>query len=396
MKAQHSILRRGGSTSPVVIMLLAGILLALVGLIIVLVMQGGGKAPSETPPPVSDAEKPAVADGQEVSRSEISNPPPASAPIDDPERIMAGLPVGRNLASALKVGIQARAEDKQWWRREVIDLVYLAELQIDRTVEENDGKRLVELRHFEVARNAKLLCDVKDAQIDLGLPGVMVLGALARIKPGVASALTAAKPIADAILRQQTQSHVDEQSAKAVAHVDSLQGKRVRIVYVDGIGVTSIEPIGCSLSAEERNFLFATASFSDFHLLRDVLSKPGDEWSVNATEIAGLIDPSLRGRPSGEIRVRRMDDANRNGKRYASLRIRSGSVELDSSDASTRRIGSFAPEGDMEYDLDEGFVSTANLKGRFRIEQVSKDHLFFETSFRVEPDLTVQYDCRIR
>lgn len=77
----------------------------------------------------------------------------------------------------------------------------------------------------------------------------------------------------------------------------------MRITFVNGVGVEAIEPVGCTLTAEERDFVFGTAILSDCSILPDVKAKPGESWSVDGQELAGLLDPSLRGRPSGRVVV---------------------------------------------------------------------------------------------
>jgi hypothetical protein len=353
-----------------VLVLLTGILVALVVLVVVLLTQRGGPVPGPGAP---------------------TNP----RPIDDPNRIKETLREGKTYSALLKAGFDARVEDKAWWRKEVINLAYLAEMQVDRTIEENDGKRVVELRHFVASRNVKLLCDVESATIDLGAPGVLLLGALASFKPEAGAVVVAAKPVADAFLRYGAQEVAQRETSKAVARVDTLSGKRVRITYVDGVGVESVDPVDCTLSAEERDFLVRTAVLSDCYIW-DLKRAPGERWRVDGSQLSGLIDPSLRGSTAGEIDFVRDADGEEDGRRYAVLRVAGGTLMVNSSDASTRRIGSFAPGGTLRYSLADKIVERATLAGRFTVEKVSTDHILFETSFRSRPTLKVEYSCSLR
>ncbi len=218
---------RTGQASPVLIALLAGIFAALVVLIGVLVTQRGNGGPGPGSPVHPEAgATPTVADGQQVRRSELPAPPKSPVPIADPDRIRETLRAGETYQVVIKAGLDARATDRAWWRKEVIHVAYLAEMAIDRTIEANDGKRVVELRRFVAARNVKLLCAVEDAAIDLGAPGALLLGALAYLRPDAGAAVVAAKPIADAILRIGAQEAAKDQATRAVAHVDSLAGSR--------------------------------------------------------------------------------------------------------------------------------------------------------------------------
>jgi len=274
--------RRGG-TSPAVLLLLAGILVALVVLIGVLVTQRGKGGPGPGSPGRADTgATPVVADGQQVRRSELPAPPKSPEPIADPDRIRETLRAGETYQVVIKAGLDARATDRAWWRKEVIHVAYLAEMALDRTIEANDGKRVVELRRFVAARNVKLLCTVEDAAIDLGAPGALLLGALAYLRPDAGAAVVAAKPIADAILRIGAQEAARDQATRAVAHVDSLAGKAVRITYVDRVGVEVIEPVGCVLTAQERDFVAGTAVLSDCYLW-GLKKAVGQRWAVDGS-----------------------------------------------------------------------------------------------------------------
>ena len=390
LREQKRFLR--GSTSPVVVVLLAGILVALIGLIIVMTTQGRSE-PTDSGP---DRSQPSVAAGQTVHRSELPDPPPRPEPVGNPNRIRETLQEGKTYHAVVKFGLESRAEDRAWGLKEVIAVAYAAEMVVERKIEVNDGHRIVERRHFVTSRNVKLLCDVEDLSLDLGLPGTLLLGALEYVQPGSTAVLATAQPLVQGILSSASQSQANAAAVKAVAHVDSLSGKSVKITYVDDIGVEAIEPIGCSLSAEERDFVFNTAILSDCYILPDVAIKTGQSWTVDGAQLAGFLDPSMRGRPSGEVVIARGPDTTENDKAYGHLEIQSGVVLVNASDDSTRRVGSFEPQGSLRYDITDGFVDRASLTGRFQFEEVSTDHLLFETSFRTRPTLQIEYSCTIR
>jgi len=395
--------RRGG-VNPAVLVLLSGILVALIVLIVILATQmggdgtgaGGGRPTGQASGPSGAKATPVVAEGQTIRRSELPAPPESPKPVGDPDRIRQTLQAGKTYQVVIKAGLDARVEDKAWGIKEVVSLAYAAEMEVDRTVESNDGKRVVELRHFVTSRNVKLLCNVEGVTIDLGLPGVLLLGALETLQPGAGAVAVAAKPVAESLLGLGAEAVARSRVTKAVAHVDTLSGKKVRITYVDGVGVEAIEPVGCSLTAEERDFAFGTAILSDCYILPDVTLAPGKTWQVDGAQLAGLLDPSLRGRPTGRVVIAREADSEQGGKRSATLRVKGGTMLINSSDESTRRIGSFTPEGTLRFSLADGYVDRATLTGRFVLESVSTDHILFETSFRSRPTLQIDYACTIR
>lgn len=382
---------RQGATSPIVIVLLAAILLAFISLILVIAWPQR----TETPKPGGHTGKKTIEAGESVERGGFS-PPAKVAPVGNPKRIKEVLQAGKTYRTTMKLGFDARVEDKDWGLKQVINLAYVVELQMTRKIESNDGRRIEELRTFNTARATKLLSEVEDLAIDLGMPGILILGAIDLIQPGTSTAIVSAQPLIESVLKVGVQAEMNANASKAFAHVDSLSGKTVRIAFLDdGSGVESLMPIGCTLNADEVDFIKDTAVLSDCYFLPNVESKPDDTWTVPGNQLIGYLDPSLRGVPSGEIVVVRKVDENRNGKQIAELAIEKGLVELNASDSSTRRIGSFVPRGKLEYNITDGFIQNGDLHGAMRIEEVSQDHLLFEANFRTEPKLDIQYHCEM-
>jgi hypothetical protein len=122
-----------------------------------------------------------------------------------------------------------------------------------------------------------------------------------------------------------------------------------------------------------------------------------DAHRVDGQHLATFIDPSLRGATSGEVFLKRERSASGAGNQgTAVLRIDHGAIYIDSSDVSQERIGVFRPTGEITFDLTNGYVQEAVLGGQIHVQQVSKDHLLFETSFRSSPELEIQYSCRMK
>lgn len=389
-------LRAGSSAvSPVVVTLLSGILLAIVVLIIVVVTSTGSSVKNEHTG--SDDNDNAIGEGTTAHRRELKSAPQSSKPVGDPNRIIETLKPGRTYRVVVKAGMSSRVEDRDWGVNSVVSLAYAAELVINRKIESNDGKRIVEVRNFEVCRNAKILANVDELTIEFGLPGELFLVALETYAPGSTGAVDVFKPLLESVLRSGAQAALQDSATKTFAHIDSLSGKTVRIVYIDDVesGVDSIEPIACSLSSDERDFLFNTAVLSDCHLMNLSIA-PGGDWKVDGSQFSGFMDPSLRGNTAGEIVIERFNDATENGRQVATLKIARGLIEIDDSDASHQRIGRFVPTGTMKYRIGDSYIESANLRGDFRIDQVSTDHLLFEARFKATPTLEVQYSCELQ
>lgn len=323
--------------------------------------------------------------------------PPQQKPLNDPQRAQEVLKAGRTYRAILKAGLDARVEDKDWGVTELTTLAYAAEFVINRKIESNDGAKIVELRNFEACRCTKILTKA-DVRIDIGPPGQIVLGVIdTYVAPGTVAVINAVKPLAENILSEASKQAMEQHTTVAKAMVDSLSGKSARITYVDGseAGVTSIEPVGCTLSDSERDFLYSTAVLSDAHIMQ-LNMKPGDKWIIDGGQFSGFFDPTMRGMPVGDIEVAREPDVREKDVPFAVLRITRGILELDTSDQSMSRIGRFVPTGELRYNLADNCVSTAALTGEMSIEQLSKDHLLFESRMRTEPRLSLNYSCTLQ
>lgn len=372
--------------------LLLAILFVLVGLLVVMFTSKKG---AETHGDRAEQGR-GVASGETASRKELPNPPkPPQKPVADPDRIKQALQAGKTYQSLLKVGLTSRVEDKDWGTRAIITIVYAGEMELKRKIESNDGQRIVEVRTFEVARNTKLLTETESVSIELGVPGMLMLGAIEINWPGTTAAVMAIKPLAESVIGVGVNAVIADQAAKAKAHVESLQGKTVRIVYVDGVGVDSVTPINCDLDDSERDFVFTTAVLSDCYILPEIKNKPGSKWKVDGTQFAGFIDPSWRGIPEGDIWIVREANESKGGKDYALLRIEDGFVRLNASDDRRRRMGTFTPLGQMRFCLTDRQVETAELECRVTKEEISKDHILFESRFKETPTMKVSYFSQI-
>ena len=313
-------IRRRGATSPVVVVLLAGILVALIVLIFMVVLGrhlpdnytgnagstttagAGEQLPKDPAPAIREKPQTAgpalVTPGQTVSRDDLPLParPKKPEPIGNPERIQEVLQKGRIYEVLAKGGLAARVEDKDWGVHELTNLAFRYELPATRAIEENDGKTIVEVRQFGKIDAAKLLT-VESVTIDLGPPGALGLGLLTGIDPETGAAILSIKQVIEGILGQAAQAVADSQ-AKVVWQLDSLSGKKVRITFADGVGVQSIQPIGCSLTTEERDYVFGQALLSDAYTMR-LDKKPGETWTIDGSQLVSLLDPTMRGVTKG-------------------------------------------------------------------------------------------------
>jgi hypothetical protein len=381
--------RRFGGVQLLIIILLVIMILLLAIVLFVLTRGGsGGGGGGDRPPTLTD--------GDIESRGASSNPPSPPKPVGDPDRVREVAQAGKTYQNLIKGGLNSRVTDKSWGIEQVTNLAYAFQFPFTRRIEKNDGRTIVEVREFGEVGTVKLLTEVESVRFGIGNTGrVMLSSILEAVKPGSGQVVISAMEVAEVLLHSGAQMIADSNS-KAFVSVDSLAGKKVRITYEDGRGVTEIQPIGCSLNVEERDYIFGIASLLDYFAMPDVETKEGKSWSIDGSQLGSLIDPSLRGVSSGEVVVTRGSDRQDAGKQLTELHIQRGFLKIDRSDPSRGNIGSFEPRGSLTYNVTDGHIATADLKGAMKLEEVSKDHILFETRFVSKNEIEVSYFCEMK
>jgi hypothetical protein len=369
------------------------ILLVLIGFLGAILWNPGTKSgdpAKDKPADPDDSRKKIVASpGKVVERKETTNPPPPPKPVANPDRVRQNLQPGKTYVTHTKGALNVRATDKDWGVEEVVTINYAFEAQIDREIESNDGETIVELRHFRHLQSLKFECKLEDVRISLGPVGDLLLPQAQGLSlKAVITSLRWAGVSPEELIGLGDK-------AKHFRSVDRLSGKKVRLTYVDGKGVMKVEPVKGEMTAAERDFHLASVLVSDSLILSDVDVKIGNRWSVDGSNFANLVDPSLLARTAGEIVLERAPDHIVEKKTCRHLTVASGRILFDDSDPKVGRIGYFEPHGSVYFSPDDQVVIRARLNGKAKLEKFSKDHLLFEARMRLLPELDVEYTCRV-
>lgn len=289
-------------------------------------------------------------------RSSWSAPSPLKA-INDPERIRSLLPAGKTELLHTKggfVGTMAPSDDH--WRDRKLQFACVFESLVRRTIESNDGVCIVELRRLESVRIARLFGETKSWQLVLGPPSQVVLRNFP-LTSQVGTERVLADRLADAILDGGADALRSAASSAAYLQVDSLSGKTVRITYVDGKGVVSVEPVGCTLSEADRRFLAQTSMVADAHLVPSIQTD-GQSARLAAGHLDFLFDPSLRQIFHGGAEVRYcIIDASREALETR-VRLVSAAFQSEPDQAGTA-------EGTLNYGANDGRIRSAFLEVPF-------------------------------
>lgn len=332
--------------------------------------------------------------GQLVSRDYIAGGKLNMPSVDDPARVKALLPPGSSYEILIKGGFETPLEDAADGRG-VRYLAFAYETLTRRTIESNDGRRIVERRRFESRKLAKLVTDAGPLSLDLGAPQTPVLQPLGDVRPGEGPVDFSVRSVADAILSADSQPTLDGTTSRAALCEDRLSGKEVRITYVDGLGVESVAPIGCSLTNCELKMLFHTPVLADCYLLPDPNSRER-KWQVNADQLAGFFDPTLPAIPRGRLRLQSMNGENDPAgrpRRYVSI-VDGADIDLIAADVAYGRVGFLTFEGTF-HQGPNGLVDFASLGGPIRIIAVSQDYFLFDEVFYDAAPMTLTYSCML-
>ncbi|MDR2440619.1 MAG: hypothetical protein LBE12_14755 [Planctomycetaceae bacterium] len=320
--------------------------------------------------------------------------------------------------SLLRWTMYGKVEDKKWGVRAILNMSYASEARLIRTVEKNDGTEIIVLYDFQSINTLEILCDVESVKLDfmkrakpyLTVGSSVTTTCLAPLfdglLPGSGTVLKlsgAAFPIAadsfaenlalrgyKGISNLMDSWKLSNKKGKinVFGSTDSLQGKKVRITHRHG-AVEEIEPVGCDLTETERNLCANLGVLADYHIMPKLDVPVGETWLVRADQFSNILDPSMRGIPSGTLEITRKENLGIS----ATLEITGGFIELDSSDTKSNRIGKCTPRGQLHYNLQDGFVENASLHADISIDRLSKKHILFETRFKSTPKLEMEYEC---
>jgi hypothetical protein len=408
--------QRRPAAGNVAVWVLAGVSAVLLGVVIVLLTRGGKEAPrkSDENRPLQNDEVLVVKAGEAVKREDLptestavhqprSNPPPKA--IDKPERVKEALEPGKTYRVIQRVCFEGRGQDPDWGSKDMIQVGYVIETIYNRTIESNDGRKIVELRHIETHRAIKVLSGEGTIGIERGPENKALLGLLdsaPREQWGRFVDRTPIRPILEAIAPSGADK-LTEPRTRIKGLVNRLSGKKVRLTSRDGKGTIGIEPVEGGLNAWERDFFFSKdVNLSSRFLI--VLSgmQVGESWKFDGnmfSELLELMDPKPLPRVSGQVTVQREGDTTAGGKKFANLRIKVGDeseLTMREEDSRADVTARFQPSGTMTFSLTESYITTALLDGKIRIEAVPKDGPLRNITLLEEPKLMISYHCEKR
>ena len=361
-------------------------------------------SPKPTPTPPSPVDPAPV-------KVEKDNPVmPKYSAINDPVILQNMRVEGKTYRSVVIAEVKGRATKKDWGVvNATVGFNYVYSVESTGKIIKNDGLTIIEERTFSNV-NEKLL--VGDVDLSLKIPRNGITDVIAPLF-GVTnetidmindnSHVTLSE--GDLKILSEVIPSLDPDKMKGKLLMFSkagnqrlLQGKKVRIEFKDGLGITSIEPIGCGLTEEEKEIIIRTNFVMDHYIMTDKKVEVGDEWRVNADVFSGLIDPRLRGAVGGEVTIMRVADApgqdlDGNTRR---LKLINGEINVTIPDDKNRVTGSVTNiKGSCIIPDKYGVIKEGVISGRVKYTEVSTDHFLFEARMEATPELEIHYECEV-
>jgi hypothetical protein len=343
------------------------------------------------------------AHGTHVTRAkfnalELVSPCEGATLLEDPERMKALLPAGSTFDVLVKGGFVARRANLLHGGPRRNHVAYAFEMSYRREIESNDGHQIVETRSFGPVRMAKILSTADDMQLDLGAPDQRLFDGI--IFPESAAGMTAGPLalVAQAMLRPGHDMALTCDTDLAMLENDPLSGKTVRLTYVNGLGVQSVEGLGWSLTGVQLAFLFCQ------NVLPEGVSSRHEAdgtifAKVDARRLIAFCDPSRP--PCDDFSVFLESTVSSDGTVSGCRVLRiPDDVLYAEEDAipltSAQMLAAATRMGEIHYDSSGTYVASATLQWHFLDLETYCDRLLFELAkrdFLDYPTFTVHYHC---
>lgn len=233
-------------------------------------------------------------------------PSPEVAPavaLGDPLRVQRLLRPGYTYVTRVKGGFRGESRPRDGARRPLRNTVYACEAVVRRTIESNDGVRVVEVRQFETVKMVILVSNA-EMELELGPPGQPLLDAVGAGESIPGMRALPPEPVAQAILGPNAKEVLQDARAVAFMETDPLAGKRIRITHVEGQGIESVQPLGCDLTMLELRYLLGLPFLYDGQLVPPSKGVAPRAWHVRPETMAALLGPALRGVSWPEATIR--------------------------------------------------------------------------------------------
>lgn len=351
--------------------------------------------------------------------TKIEVPPKNSPPKKVPEEVlMENYPVGKTIRSVGRFIVNGKGRNTKWGIRGEASFSYFALVpMVTRVVENNArmGRVVVEQSFADVVQvrgvsnqtlelvspDSPVLRTVWptiDQQLRSLSPGYVafrkLVDAINSTDPGLKETLTTAS---EWLRRVGVDISTQPPDTELAMQVAKLSGSRFKIIYLSGLGVTSIEQLeGEPFNrAELIQHAHASTVLVDYFVFSAAKRQPGEKWDVQADDVAGvfaLYDPTAE--IGGTISLRRGKDAV--AGQVARLEVVGGAVTADGIvDGKEQRGRLTVRDGTMSFDLKDMYISGALIKFSASSLFQSRNHLMYGTEQLRDIKVESRYEAEL-
>ena len=350
-----------------------------------------------------DAKKPEV--------KGIDLPPKQMDPISLKD-LLAFYPEGRKVKTVGHFRIKGQGSGQDWGLKGKCHFQYIHEVVAEWTVKSNDNKGTVEFELW-LARVEETMGESRGT-LEFAPPDPLLQIAWETLRGPVlskqphyrmvqfaweAGGRDAAKHelnwVAD---RFRPLEGIRQANVLIAEQVSRLSGMKVKMKFVNGFGVTRIDaafdnPGGSPIT---RELLMSLAD--NFNPLLDYKifpgeKKVGDEWDVQASEIANLIAVGYDVALDGKVRLKRKEDKVKD--KIAVLSIQQGFLAMKGKGQDADRQAKVDLNGgELHFHLEEKVAQFGEVKLRARNKFESKTHLVFKASQLQDLEMKSRYEAR--
>jgi hypothetical protein len=306
--------------------------------------------------------------------------------LNRPERFKLSLPAGQEFAVTVRGEITATLDEWEYDVRRSRHVFYAFETQYQRTIESNDGRCVVERRDYRNVKRVKLLVPVGDAPLPSEPFCDWSFATLDFPHPSNGIGLVPANYLAGVLLRPDLHVLAKDEWCRGYTEQDDLSGRSVRLTYVDGVGIESVEAIGWSPTSEQMRYLTQRSVLLD--CCAPVSSKKDQRrprWIRSDRVVELVADPTFEMRRDAQIGLLTLNNA--------SVRHRDlwATHENARKDPDHRVIGTMR----IEHDAKGKFVRSAEMSLKSDAFWLSKFHLLHEDLQQADTRAIVRYDCSL-
>ncbi len=326
----------------------------------------------------------------------------------DEKTLIEYYPAGKRIESATEFQISGMGRHRDWGFAGTVYFTYVGLMNLDTEVVSNDGNQIVSIVYVREVSQHRL---TSEFELQLALPDDPLAKMLLTTADMTfkkfplyrgARLLFEAADVADPNLRKTLtwiadrvkDAGYDLGKVMIASRVEELSGIKLQVTYLNGWGVGETTVLEGGAVREDRLKAYARCSsqLMDYYIFPEAKSRqPGDEWSVDTGQVAGMFLPSTNLDVSGQVHLRL---SSKSGSQ-AELEIPDGTViVVDETDRARAEGRMDVTSGALQYDLDSLFIEAGKIDFRMQSLWQSRDHLLFGAEDIKDLNVTARYSAR--